>query len=344
MADAPFLVGGLEACLMARRGYEVIYMNFRDDIRLMEHVPGRSINLAMSIRGRTGLRDIGVEEKIIRDHGIPMRGRMIHGTDGSMKPIFYNKDGKCIYSVGRRHVNEVLLSRAEEFPNVEVHFKHKLINVDLDSGKMTFEITDTKETVTRRADLVIGCDGAYSSVRKQMLKRPHFNYQQEYIPHGYMELCIPPTSDGKGMEDCVVLDDLLNQYNDDFNKVLPLYTKTRNPDAEAIVDLAMYNYVEMRDLVNSRFFLLRKVLDNFLYTFLPNTWIPLYTMVTFTRERYHMCILKKKWQDKVIRKAVLGFGIFSTIAITFLITKIFRSQDLFKSVNQLLSSREKLLF
>lgn len=57
--------------------------------------------------------------------------------------------------------------------------------------------TDTKETVTRRADLVIGCDGAYSSVRKQMLKRPHFNYQQEYIPHGYMELCIPPTSDGK---------------------------------------------------------------------------------------------------------------------------------------------------
>ncbi|KAL7635011.1 UNVERIFIED_CONTAM: hypothetical protein RMT77_013996 [Armadillidium vulgare] len=452
------LVGGLEACLMARRGYEVHLYEFRDDIRLMEHVPGRSINLAMSIRGRTGLRDIGVEEKIIRDHGIPMRGRMIHGTDGSMKPIFYNKDGKCIYSVGRRHVNEVLLSRAEEFPNVEVHFKHKLINVDLDSGKMTFEITDTKETVTRRADLVIGCDGAYSSVRKQMLKRPHFNYQQEYIPHGYMELCIPPTSDGKfampenylhiwprgqymmialpnqdkswtvtlfmpfhifdslstpdklldffqdnypdaikligkqklikdyfdnkalpmisvkcspyhvgtsalilgdaahamvpfygqgmncGMEDCVVLDDLLNQYNDDFNKVLPLYTKTRNPDAEAIVDLAMYNYVEMRDLVNSRFFLLRKVLDNFLYTFLPNTWIPLYTMVTFTRERYHMCILKKKWQDKVIRKAVLGFGIFSTIAITFLITKIFRSQDLFKSVNQLLSSREKLLF
>lgn len=47
------------------------------------------------------------------------------------------------------------------------------------------------------ADLLVGCDGAYSNVRKQMLKRPHFNYKQEYIPHGYMELCIPATPQGE---------------------------------------------------------------------------------------------------------------------------------------------------
>lgn len=57
--------------------------------------------------------------------------------------------------------------------------------------------------------------------------------------------------------------------------------------------------LQMRHLVNSRLFLLRKMWDNLLYTLLPNTWVPLYTMVTFTRERYHLCIAKKKWQDKV---------------------------------------------
>lgn len=62
----------------------------------MEHVPGRSINLAMSIRSRTGLRMVGTEQKIIEEHGIPMRARMIHNKDGSLKAIPYNKDGKVI--------------------------------------------------------------------------------------------------------------------------------------------------------------------------------------------------------------------------------------------------------
>ena len=60
----------------------------------MDHVPGRSINLAMSVRGRTGLKMIGVEEEIIKNHGIPMYARMIHNKDGTTKAIPYDKDGK----------------------------------------------------------------------------------------------------------------------------------------------------------------------------------------------------------------------------------------------------------
>ena len=60
----------------------------------MEHVPGRSINLAMSVRGRSALSKVGVEEDIIANHGIPMRARMIHSTTGNTTPILYNKDGK----------------------------------------------------------------------------------------------------------------------------------------------------------------------------------------------------------------------------------------------------------
>lgn len=46
------------------------------------------------------------------------------------------------------------------------------------------------------ADLVVGCDGAFSAVRREMLKKPGFNYSQTYIEHGYLELCIPPDDAG----------------------------------------------------------------------------------------------------------------------------------------------------
>ena len=78
----------------------------------MEHVPGKSINLAMSVRGLTALDEIGLGGHIAREYGIPMRARMIHEADPE-KPNYavpYGKEGQCIYSVGRRYVNEILLS------------------------------------------------------------------------------------------------------------------------------------------------------------------------------------------------------------------------------------------
>lgn len=43
-----------------------------------------------------------------------------------------------------------------------------------------------------KADLIVGCDGAFSAIRKQFLRLSRFNYSQTYIPHGYMELTMPP--------------------------------------------------------------------------------------------------------------------------------------------------------
>lgn len=103
----------------------------------------------------------------------------------------------------------------------------------------------------------------------------------------------------------LILDGLLTTYRaqepsqTDFEKVFSEFSDSRTEDAHAIVELALYNYIEMRDLVNSRLFQLRKKFDSLLHFFLPELWVPLYTSVTFSRMGYANCIINKRWQDKV---------------------------------------------
>lgn len=57
-------------------------------------------------------------------------------------------------------------------------------------GSLAFRYDQQPLEVTY--DLIVGCDGAFSTVRKQFMRQTRFNYSHEYIPHGYMELTIPP--------------------------------------------------------------------------------------------------------------------------------------------------------
>lgn len=56
--------------------------------------------------------------------------------------------------------------------------------------------TISGEKEEAKTDLILGCDGAYSAVRREMLKKPGINFSQTFIEHGYLELCIPPARDG----------------------------------------------------------------------------------------------------------------------------------------------------
>ena len=90
----------------------MFFVDFRKDIRQMEHVPGKSINLAMSVRGLTGLRMVkgthgdhkNLGDHVAHDYGIPMFARMIHNLDGSTYAVPYGKSDQCILSVGRRYI------------------------------------------------------------------------------------------------------------------------------------------------------------------------------------------------------------------------------------------------
>ncbi|ELT88112.1 hypothetical protein CAPTEDRAFT_124977, partial [Capitella teleta] len=189
------LVGALNACYLSKRGFDVDIHEFRADIRKQEVVRGRSINLALSTRGLAALKAVGLDEEM-KKSGIPMHSRMIHDLDGTRRPISYGTKDQYIMSVDRRYLNELLLTAAERNPSVKIHFEHKFVSCDFQAGTSTFQKPDGSK-VTAKSDLIIGCDGAYSSVRHQIMKATRMDFQQAYIPHGYIELRIPPTADNK---------------------------------------------------------------------------------------------------------------------------------------------------
>lgn len=89
---------------------------------------------------------------------------------------------------------------------------------------------------------------------------------------------------GQGMncsfEDCVIFDQCLDQFGDDWHKVLQEVQQMRKPNADAIADLAVANYYEMRDLVADPVFIKKRKLETRLEQMYPD-YFSKYSMVTF---------------------------------------------------------------
>lgn len=89
-----------------------------------------------------------------------------------------------------------------------------------------------------------------------------------------------------GFEDIAVLDDLIEMYGDDWEKIFGEYQSQRKPNADAIAELSYRNFMEMSDKTASPEFLLRKKIENHFSEKYPQMWIPLYSRVTFSDKPY----------------------------------------------------------
>lgn len=408
------LGGALLAAHLGRAGYTVDLYERRGDPDAGNYVGGRSINLAISARGIAAMEEIGLAREVLAS-AVPMRGRMIHGRDGRLQFQPYDKDpARCIHSVGRAALNSATIAAARALPNVCVRFNQRCIDVDLDRPAIQLCDVATGEHEERSADLVIGADGAFSTVRRAMMRLDRFSYSQDYLAHGYKELTIPPAADGgfqiepnalhiwprrsfmmialpnrdgsftctlffpfdgpvsfaalrteedvrrffdeqfpdaaplmptllhdffqnptgsmatmrcapwyhrdrvvllgdaahavvpfygqganASFEDCSVLVQCLREHPKDRERALRQYHALRKRNVDALADLALENFLEMRDKTASRWFHLYKRAERTLHRALPGWYTPLYTFISFTTVPYAESVRRARRANRI---------------------------------------------
>lgn len=113
-----------------------------------------------------------------------------------------------------------------------------------------------------------------------------------------------------GFEDCRILDELIAKSGDDWHAILEQYQTLRKPDADAIADMAVYNFVEMRDRTADPKFLLQKRIEAKLHEKYPDKWIPAYSQVTFSPQiRYSDALARGNRQEAIMQEVMLLPGI-----------------------------------
>lgn len=190
------LVGSLWAVYLSRAGYKVTIFERRSDIRKADISVGKSINLALSVRGWKALDAVGVGDEV-RKIAIPMYGRIMHDLKGQLSYQPYGKEGQAIYSVSRGKINATMMDIAEKEGNAEICYNHECIGVDFEKSVSYIKNTLSGEEIQVQSDLIFASDGAFSAVRyNSMQKLPRFNYSQSFISDGYRELLLPANPDG----------------------------------------------------------------------------------------------------------------------------------------------------
>ncbi len=413
------LVGSLLAVLLRKREYEVEVLERRPDMRKNKLYAGRSINLAMSHRGWNALQKAGLQVEL-GSIALPMYGREIHNMDGSVIFQPYGKNNEAIYSVSRGALNQTLLEAAEKM-GASFTFDTKSDSVDVRTNTISYTLNN--EVHQKQADLLIGADGAFSSLRNAYQNMDRCDFQQFYIEHGYKELHIPPTSTGAfalnkealhiwprknfmlialpnadnsftltlflafkgaisfehlntdteimefcntyftdavplmpnlledfknnpvaslittkinpwtyqdkslligdaahaivpfygqgmnaGFEDCSVLIDIIEKHNDtNWQNILDEYAEARITNGHAVAQLALNNFIEMRDLVGDAKFLERKKIEKELGTRYPQIFNSVYEMVSFSHTPYKDALHATNTQNDLYNK-IMRYG------------------------------------
>lgn len=115
-------------------------------------------------------------------------------------------------------------------------------------------------------------------------------------------------------EDCAVLLECLRELGGDWPRVLEEYARRRKPNVDALADLAVANFVEMRDKTARASFRAYKWLDRTLHGLLPRWYTPLYTMVSFTRTPYAEAVRRARRQDRALAAIAVALAAVLVVA------------------------------
>ncbi len=105
-----------------------------------------------------------------------------------------------------------------------------------------------------------------------------------------------------GFEDCSVLDGLMEKHGDDWETILPEYQTKRKTNGDAVAQLALLNFTEMRDKVADPHFLQRKKIEKELGIRYPKQFTSVYEMVSFSHTPYDTALRCIKEQDALLAR------------------------------------------
>jgi kynurenine 3-monooxygenase len=128
-----------------------------------------------------------------------------------------------------------------------------------------------------------------------------------------------------GFEDVRILLELVDEYHGNLLSAFSAYTTRRQKDLRAIIDLSMNNYLEMRDKVTSLSYKVRKQLDSMLSRLLGDSWLPLYTMVSFRPDiSYSEAVAKESRQTEIVSYAFTGLAVGAVALAAGLVRRYIR--------------------
>jgi len=103
-----------------------------------------------------------------------------------------------------------------------------------------------------------------------------------------------------GFEDVRLLVEMASPMEFQWEDVFSAFQQSRKKDADAIADLALKNFKEMRDWVGDETFLERKKIEAQMFENFPDQWIPQYSMVTFSDIPYAQALEKGNKQEQIV--------------------------------------------
>ena len=108
-----------------------------------------------------------------------------------------------------------------------------------------------------------------------------------------------------GLEDCSILSELIDKLpegasEEQWESLLDEYSQVRKPAADAILDLALHNYIVMRDKTGDKTYQLQKKIEARIAEAHPDKWKPLYSLVTFSHTPYDEALKRGEMQQAVM--------------------------------------------
>lgn len=139
-----------------------------------------------------------------------------------------------------------------------------------------------------------------------------------------------------GFEDCTILAALMDKHGNDWDTILQRYDNIRKPSGDAVAQLALLNFVEMRDKVADPAFLERKKIEKELGKLYPDRFISVYEMVSFSHTPYHTAMSCIRAQDQLLQNIMAEGDYFALAGNSDFTHKLDKwIADYHKSVQQL---------